>query len=165
MLVRLHRHETRHEPKRPAGVEPSPLWAPWQRLIDQVPIPYFRQTIGSTAVLDFRGLIAPPIAYATVPVMIAAGWAFWRTPDEMSLLSLAWFAGTMGPFTLGAIEGRATYLYYMLVVLPAVYLAIARSFFLRPRMPQSLRWVYVFALAVSFVAFFPLRTWSAIRLW
>lgn len=149
----------------PPGVHPSPQSAPWQWLVDQVAIPYFRQQIGGMTILDFRGLIAPPIAYASVPAMAAVGWAFWRTPDELSLLSLSWFASTIGPFTLGAIEGKATYLYYMLIVLPAVYVAISRSFFLRPRAPVLLRAIFIFTLAISFVALFPLRTWSVIRPW
>ena len=44
----------------------------------------------------------------------------------MGLVGLAWFLGTFLPFVaLSLIESRTSYLYYMLIVMPGIYLTVA----------------------------------------
>jgi hypothetical protein len=41
-------------------------------------------------------------------------------------VGLAWFLGTFVPFVLlSLLESRTSYLYYMLIVMPGVYMAVA----------------------------------------
>jgi hypothetical protein len=45
-------------------------------------------------------------------------------PSELGLLSVAWFLGTFLPFELASvIDSRTSYLYYMAIVMPGLYIA------------------------------------------
>jgi hypothetical protein len=99
----------------------------------------------------FLGMISPPILLAgLVGIVVAAvgllrarsagrtregtaeplpeAGAGWRPREaaaasEVGLVGLAWFLGTFIPFELiSAIYSRTSYLYYMLVVMPGLYL-------------------------------------------
>ncbi|MFN2569329.1 MAG: phospholipid carrier-dependent glycosyltransferase [Candidatus Dormibacteria bacterium] len=133
---------------------------PWQWLIDQVPINYWRQVGPDGDVINFRGMMTPAIIFATVPALVLCGRSFWREHDQPAMLALAWFAGTMIPFVLGALQHRTTYIYYFLIVMPSVCVAVARCFWGRPRLPDTLRAAYVLAVAYGFIALFPFRTLS-----
>ena len=42
--------------------------------------------------------------------------------SDVELLGLAWFAGTFVPFVLlSLIDSRTSYLYYMVIVMPGIY--------------------------------------------
>ena len=44
----------------------------------------------------------------------------------MGVVGLAWFLGTYLPFVLSSLlESRTSYLYYMVIVMPGIYLAAA----------------------------------------
>ena len=44
----------------------------------------------------------------------------------MGLVGLAWFIGTFVPFVLTSlIESRTSYLYYMVIVMPGIYVAVS----------------------------------------
>jgi hypothetical protein len=62
-------------------------------------------------------------------MVFAAGavtWRRWRTYDEVGIIGLAWFLGTYVPFVLlSLIESRTSYLYYMVIVMPGIYVAVA----------------------------------------
>ncbi|MGH2890319.1 MAG: glycosyltransferase family 39 protein, partial [Solirubrobacteraceae bacterium] len=46
---------------------------------------------------------------------------------QLAILGVAWFLGTWGPFALQAlIDQRTSYLYYMVVVMPGIYVAVAQ---------------------------------------
>ncbi len=100
--------------------------------------------------VHFLGLISPPILLAGVLGMAAALWLTlagplarrWRSArashpgvdavipasPERNLLhvSVAWFLGTFGPFVVSSLGfNRITYLYYMSIVMPGMYLAAA----------------------------------------
>jgi hypothetical protein len=50
----------------------------------------------------------------------------FRPRDEVGLVGLAWFLGTYVPFVLlSLLESRTSYLYYMVIVMPGVYIAVA----------------------------------------
>jgi len=115
---------------------------PWQWLFDKGAITYLGvsaplpgHAAGILPVCEFLGEISPPILALAIPALalclvrlagrprrIAA-----RSADEiqLSLLALAWFFGTWGPYELqSAFEHRISYLYYMLSVMPGIYLAV-----------------------------------------
>jgi hypothetical protein len=74
-------------------------------------------------------------------------------PDEVPILCLAWFFGTFAPFVaLSLIWQRTSYLYYMVVVMPAIYVAVAA---LVARFPAPLRNVWIVALVGAAVVMYP----------
>jgi hypothetical protein len=43
---------------------------------------------------------------------------------QLAIVALAWFLGTWVPFALqSAIDSRTSYIYYMVIVMPGIYLA------------------------------------------
>ncbi|MFL5824095.1 MAG: glycosyltransferase family 39 protein [Solirubrobacteraceae bacterium] len=115
---------------------------PWQWLGDYKPIGYL--TIdpahpsagfaGDHPAVHFLGFISPPILLAGLIGTALAIWIAVRpsarrlapSPEDAGLLTLAaaWFLGTFGPFLLASVAfGRTTYLYYMMIVMPGMYVA------------------------------------------
>jgi predicted membrane-bound dolichyl-phosphate-mannose-protein mannosyltransferase len=103
---------------------------------------------GAHPAVHFLGLISPPILLAGVLGTSAALWLVWLRPvvrrwrgrgnggqaisaptlvePERNLLtiSVAWFLGTFGPFLIASVAfNRTTYLFYMMIVMPGLYLA------------------------------------------
>ncbi len=62
------------------------------------------------------------------------------------------------PFALeSALSGRISYIYYMVVVMPGVYLVTARLFSPK-RMPAAATLGWAVALVYGFLHLYPLRT-------
>jgi hypothetical protein len=115
---------------------------PWQWLFDKGAITYLGvsaplpgHAAGILPVCQFLGEISPPILALAIPALVLclarlAGFPrrlAARSPSELqlALLSLVWFLGTWGPYQLqSAFEHRISYLYYMLSVMPGIYLAV-----------------------------------------
>jgi len=127
-------HQT--SPHGPKGIASYP----WDWLVDIKPITYLRINPGHpTAVLNqiepavhFLGLISPPILLLAIPSMVFAGMGVFsrgrrfRPAGEVGLVGLAWFLGTYLPFVLlSLLESRTSYLYYMAIVMPGIYMAVA----------------------------------------
>jgi predicted membrane-bound dolichyl-phosphate-mannose-protein mannosyltransferase len=144
---------------------------PWDWLVDIKPITYLqinpsRPTAGLSDVgpaVHFIGLISPPILLLTVPALLLAGRAIvrprLRLTNEVGLVGLAWFLGTYLPFVAATlIESRTSYLYYMVIVMPGVYLAVADLVArIGPRRKLVLLWMAcVVAAAVVLYPFTPL---------
>ena len=129
-------HQT--SPHGPTGIASYP----WAWLVDIKSITYLRinpahpsaelSQIGPA--VHFIGLISPPILLLALPALACAAaglfpWRFRRvrpSADEVGLVGLAWFLGTYLPFVaLSLLASRTSYLYYMLIVMPGIYLAIA----------------------------------------
>ena len=115
---------------------------PWGWLIDLKPINYLTVTVSSgsskTWTVHFLGLISPPMLLLALPALALALRAAWPGEIEVDAVAVAWFAGTWLPFVaLSLFWQRTSYLYYMVIVMPGIYLALARLFS-RPWMP---RWV------------------------
>jgi hypothetical protein len=131
-------------PHGPTGIASYP----WQWLFDYKPIAYLsinpsRPVPGLYHVhptVHFLGMISPPILLAgLVGVVVAAGGMWrgrwrWRGDErtaaqqvsDVGVLSVAWFLGTFVPFELLSVAySRTSYLYYMLVVMPGLYLGVA----------------------------------------
>jgi predicted membrane-bound dolichyl-phosphate-mannose-protein mannosyltransferase len=140
---------------------------PWSWLAGQGTIPYLTlnsttsaggQVVSTTTLVAFRGAVNPFLLYLAIPALFAAAARAWSDGDDLDILALAWFLGTMVPFSLQAIfQDRTTYLYYLVATLPAICLACARLFSIRgvPR-AASLGWGV--ALIVGFVNLYPFRT-------
>ncbi|HEX3607638.1 MAG TPA: phospholipid carrier-dependent glycosyltransferase [Candidatus Dormibacteraeota bacterium] len=146
---------------------------PWQWLLNQEPINYY--TVNTNVLTDgkvtathpvvaFQGVMNPAIILLTLPALFLAVHTARRDRDDLSLLALAWFLGTFLPFViaaapLGSFGNRISYLYYMVIVLPAVYLAVARLLS-HGALPRAVIAGYVCILGYWFEALYPFRTWS-----
>jgi dolichyl-phosphate-mannose--protein O-mannosyl transferase len=160
--------------------------SPWQWLLDQKPIPYAR-TVATTLVnhtviterviVFFRGEVNPFIIFLAIPALFAAAAAVIRARreasaarapdhphrpplrrDEVAAVALAWSIGTFVPFVIESDAfHRVTYLFYILVVMPGIYLALA-ALFARLGAAASIGWAV--ALGFGFVHQYPIRTLS-----
>ncbi len=114
----------------------------------------------SITTLWFRGLIGRVLLFTSwLAILLNIWWAI-RRRDDLSFLVVAWVLGSWLPPALFHLFGnRTTYLYYMVVVMPALFIAVARLLTAR-RIP---RWVLVIWLAAMFVdsaLLYPFRTLS-----
>jgi 4-amino-4-deoxy-L-arabinose transferase-like glycosyltransferase len=150
---------------------------PWEWLGDFKPITYLNINPAQPAphlrnihpAAHFLGMISPPIMVLALPGLLFAAWRLWRSPDRtperaatggsapamLAALGLAWFVGTWTPFELlSALDSRTSYLYYMVVVMPGVYVGVVHLFARwRPR-----RWViasYAALIVLAAVAMYP----------
>jgi hypothetical protein len=155
---------------------------PWQWLLDLGSITYLRvgphaggcvacnatslSSLGPHAlhpVSAFIATISPPIIALAIPALVVCAMPALRrtrsqSPSDVSiaLLAAAWFLGTWVPFELqSALDSRISYLYYMVVVMPGIYLAITHVASLLWRRRQ--RWlrclVGLWGLTVAVAAF------------
>ena len=117
--------------------------------MDLKPIVYLRvnsplpgQTAGIAPDVSFIGEMSPPIMLLAVPAVIFflirlvvrrprlggvdAGAAARALGDvQMSVLGTAWFLATWVPYELQqALDNRISYTYYMIVVMPGIYVAV-----------------------------------------
>jgi predicted membrane-bound dolichyl-phosphate-mannose-protein mannosyltransferase len=141
--------------------------SPWDWLVNQKPIEYARVAVNSVSdgkvtasrpLIAFRGEMNPFIIFLAIPALAAAAAALWRDRDEIALVGVAWFAGTFLPFVSEYnVSHRITYLYYMLIVMPGLYLVTTRLF--SPRvLPVAAAIGWAIALVYGFGHLYPLRT-------
>ncbi len=113
-------------PHGPTGIASYP----WGWLVDIQPIVYLNINpaqpepgfIGVHPAVHFLGLISPPLMLVALP---ALAYAAWRARESVPGFAWAWFLGTFAPFVvLSLFFQRTSYLYYMVVVMPAIYLAV-----------------------------------------
>ncbi len=128
-------------PNGPQGIASYP----WQWLIDLKPITYLRINpslpgqglYAIRPVSAFFGIVSPPILALAIPAMAVGVYRAvrprrlaprGRSPDELGLaiLGVAWFVGTWVPYEAqSAFDSRTSYLYYMVTVMPGIYVAVA----------------------------------------
>lgn len=140
---------------------------PWQWLLDSKTIDYAKVAVNSLAgghivatrpTIYFQGAINPFVIFLAIPALFAAAAAAWREGEQLAALATCWCLGTFAPFLLESqISGRITYLYYMVIVMPGVYLVAARLFSPR-RMPLAATLGWSAALIYGFLDLYPLRT-------
>jgi 4-amino-4-deoxy-L-arabinose transferase-like glycosyltransferase len=147
-------------PHGPTGISSYP----WAWLADFKPIVY--SDIGLVNPANRRLVLAPTghfLAFISPPVLLfalpALGLALWgvrhRRASPTALLGAAWLLGAFVPFALLSLAAhRTSYLYYMVVVMPGVYLLVG-SLFARPGMPRWARLGWIAAVAVAAVALYP----------
>jgi Dolichyl-phosphate-mannose-protein mannosyltransferase len=120
---------------------------PWQWLLDIKPIVYLRvtsplpgQTAGVVPNVSFIGEMSPPIMLLAVPSVVffivrlviarpalgaVDGAARALADVQMSVLGAAWFVATWVPYELEqAIDHRISYTYYMIFVMPGIYVSV-----------------------------------------
>ncbi|HSC05088.1 MAG TPA: glycosyltransferase family 39 protein [Solirubrobacteraceae bacterium] len=158
-------HQT--SPHGPQGIASYP----WAWLIDIKTITYLqinpaRPTAALSEVspaVHFLGAISPPILLLAVPALLLAARAVVRRhvrcENEVGLVGLAWFLGTWLPFVVASlIASRTSYLYYMVIVMPGIYLVVADLIArIGPERKLVLLWMAgVVAAAVVLYPFTPL---------
>jgi hypothetical protein len=151
-------------PHGPTGIASYP----WDWLIDMKPINYLNVTVSSvssrTATVHFLGLISPPILLFALPALLLAVCGAWRGIDA-DVTALAWFLGTWLPFAVFSLFlQRTTYLYYMVIVMPGIYLALARAFS-RPWMPRWALGGWLVLVAAAAVLAYPFLALPAVNFW
>ena len=154
-------HQT--SPRGPQGIASYP----WDWLVDVKPIVYLninpeRPVPGLFHVhpqAHFLGMISPPILLVGLPGLALAAWRALgparRAVGDVELLGLSWFAGTFTPFVLlSLIASRTSYLYYMVIVMPGIYIAAAQLV-ARVRPPPIWIWAWAVALAIAVIVMYP----------
>jgi hypothetical protein len=115
---------------------------PWQWLGDYKPIRYLvidpahpsKGFTGDHPAVHFLGFVSPPILLAGLVGMALMLWILvapqarrlvrGRDAAGLPQLAGAWVLGTFGPFLVASLAfGRTTYLYYMTIVMPGLYVA------------------------------------------
>lgn len=145
------------------GIASSPL--AW--LLNEKPINYARVAVSTSVAgkvvathdtIRFEGVMNPFIIFLAIPALFAAVAAAWKTGERVAALGAAWCVGTYLPFFIGGeFSGRISYLYYMVIVMPGVYLVTTRFFGSR-RMPAAATLGWAIALIYGFMHLFPIRT-------
>ncbi len=106
----------------------------------------------------FEGVMNPFIIFLAIPALCAALAAAWKTGERVAALGACWCLGTYLPYLFGsAVSGRISYLYYMVTVMPGVYLVTTR-FFASRQMPKAATVGWSIALIYGFVHLYPIRT-------
>jgi Dolichyl-phosphate-mannose-protein mannosyltransferase len=113
---------------------------PWQWLVDLKPILYLRINPSLPGqdfhaihpVTAFWGMPSPAIMALGMPALFFSLYRFLRrrrpgqSPEDqqLAMLAVAWFIGAWVPFAvLSLIDQRTSYLYYMVIVMPGIYVA------------------------------------------
>jgi 4-amino-4-deoxy-L-arabinose transferase-like glycosyltransferase len=176
----LHYGAHQTSPRGPQGIASYP----WGWLVDIKPILYLninpqRPVPGLFGVhpqTHFLGMISPAILLVGLPGLATTAWRVLgggarlrrppgrlrhplgpgrSSPGDVELLGLAWFAGTFLPFVLlSVIDNRTSYLYYMVIVMPGIYVAAAQLV-ARVRPPPRLVWAWIVTIAVAVVVMYP----------
>ncbi|MGZ4175353.1 MAG: glycosyltransferase family 39 protein [Solirubrobacteraceae bacterium] len=113
---------------------------PWQWLLDLKPILYLRINPSLPGeglhaihpVTAFWGMPSPPIMALGIPALVFCLYRFLRrrrpgqSPEDqqLAMLAVSWFIGSWVPFAvLSLIDQRTSYIYYMVIVMPGIYVA------------------------------------------
>jgi hypothetical protein len=157
-------------PRGPRGIASYP----WGWLVDFKPIAYLNINPAQPGSefrhvhpqVHFLGMISPPLMILAVPALLAIGWRIGRRTRRPStpvlrtvpLFGLAWFFGTFAPFVaLSLLWQRTSYLYYMVIVMPGIYLTVA-DLVVNSRGHRRLLiawWLAVLAAAIAMYPFTP----------
>ena len=146
-------------PGGPSGIASYP----WQWLIDLKPITYLNINPARPApglydihpAAHFLGMISPPIMLLALPALAFALPRGARLGNDVGAIALAWFIGTFLPFELlSLIWSRTSYLYYMVIVMPGIYIAVAQLIAVT-RVNRKLVAVWGVAVVIAAVVMFP----------
>ena len=152
---------------------------PWDWLIDMKWIVYLRINPSLPGhglyaihpVSKFLGVISPPILLFGLLGVVLAIYRIFR-PDgvqggrrsrselEVPMLAVTWFIGTWTPFALASlIDQRTSYLYYMVIVMPGLYVAAtylaSRLWRLRRRWSTAVVAVWALSVVAAVVLMYP----------
>jgi dolichyl-phosphate-mannose-protein mannosyltransferase len=150
-------------PKGPQGIASYP----WQFWGDVEPIDYYTVkttvTTGTTVtavntVVAYKGEINPVVLVTAWLAILVTLVETLRRRDDMTFMILAWIVATWLPAEISSLVGhRTTYLYYMVVTMPALYLGVARLLERRV-VPRWLVGLWVGLLLAGFAILYPFRT-------
>jgi predicted membrane-bound dolichyl-phosphate-mannose-protein mannosyltransferase len=153
-------------PATSVGICPEADSKPWQWLFNECQIQYLRvdvtthagdQVVSKVASIDFRGALNPLLAGAIPLASLFLAWYAAKTRNAAAIWALTWAAANYLPYVaLALVTNRIMYLYYMVQVVPALGVAVA-ILLLRAGLPRPVRWGFVLAYAVGFIAYFPFR--------
>ncbi len=161
-------------PGGPTGIASYPWW--W--LVDLKPILYLRINPSLPGhglyaihpVVAFFGMISPAILLVGIPALGFCAYRLVRPAGragpaplgrrQLPILAVAWFIGTWLPFALQSlIDQRTSYLYYMVIVMPGIYVAAAHLVALgwqrRSRWLSGLTIVWGLGVLVAVVLMYP----------
>jgi predicted membrane-bound dolichyl-phosphate-mannose-protein mannosyltransferase len=145
---------------------------PWGWLVDYKPITYLNVNPARPApglydvhpAVHFLGMINPAIMLLALPALLVAGWRVFTvgrrggepaTGAAVAGVGLAWFLGTFLPFlALSVIDSRTSYLYYMVVVMPGIYLVVSDLVW-RCRRYRKLLTVWALLVLAAAVVMYP----------
>jgi predicted membrane-bound dolichyl-phosphate-mannose-protein mannosyltransferase len=149
---------------------------PWQWLLDLKPILYLRINPSLPGqdfhaihpVTAFWGMPSPPIMALGMPALVFCLWRFLRrrragqSPEDqqLAMLAVSWFVGSWVPFAvLSLVDQRTSYIYYMVIVMPGIYVAATYAAALTWRTGRT--WlrgvvgVWAFGVLVAVVLMYP----------
>jgi dolichyl-phosphate-mannose-protein mannosyltransferase len=139
---------------------------PWRWLVNEVQMPYFDvvqnltvngRNVGTRHQILFKGAMNPVLIGAAPLAISYVAWRAWRFRETLSIWVLAWVATTyLVYYPLVLFADRTTYLFYILLTIPA--LAVATAQLLRESaLPRVVTWGYLMALLVGFGLYYPFR--------
>jgi dolichyl-phosphate-mannose-protein mannosyltransferase len=141
--------------------------SPWQWLLNERPFDYARVAVNSISngtivttreLIRFQGAVNPFIIFLAVPALFAGVSTAWRSDDDVSALAASWALGTFGVFAVQAdLLHRVSYIYYLLIVLPGVYILLAQ-WFSSVRMPVAATLGWAVILIYGFAHLYPIRS-------
>jgi 4-amino-4-deoxy-L-arabinose transferase-like glycosyltransferase len=142
---------------------------PWQWLLNEKTIDYYRvavnlvaggKIVASRALFQATAEVNPFVIFMAIPAVLAAVAAAWYERDRVAAVGAAWCVGTFIPFVvLADALHRISYIFYVLLVLPGIYLVVARLF--SPgRVPRTATLGWVAALIYGFVHLYPVKNLS-----
>ena len=154
-------------PNGPQGIASYP-WQFWAN-IESIDYYTVRTTVTTNGAVDavntvvaYRGEINWVLlvtVWVALPVMAVE---LVRRRDDVTFLVFAWIVATWLPAELSSLLGqRTTYLYYMVVTMPALYILVARLLG-RRWIPGWLVGVWVGAFLAGFAILYPFRTLSGV---
>jgi dolichyl-phosphate-mannose--protein O-mannosyl transferase len=149
---------------------------PWQWIVDYKPIVYLNiepahpaaGLYGIHPAVHFLGVVSPPILLLALPALGLAGRSVWRVravesapgerpASEVAIVSLAWFLGTFVPFELlSLLLSRTSYLYYMVIVMPGIYMAVALLISRHRQSRRRLIGVWIACVLIAAILMYPL---------
>jgi 4-amino-4-deoxy-L-arabinose transferase-like glycosyltransferase len=154
----------------------APHSAPWEWLANRKAISYYRAPTGRGEVRSwsqfglwtadsthFKALMNPAIIFLALPALGYAVYWAWRRKKTPPLLPLAWFLGIWGTFVVvyNVRPQSAGHIYYMVAVMPAVYLAVAHLFS-RWAPAARLKPYYGAVVVIAFLLYYPFKTWGGV---
>jgi 4-amino-4-deoxy-L-arabinose transferase-like glycosyltransferase len=158
--------------KSPSGPQGIASY-PWEWFGDYKPITYLdiepsHPTSGFEGVhpqTHFLGMIGPPILALALPGLALAALCLWRATrrseeSELSILGLAWVLGTYIPFMLLSLFwSRTSYLYYMVIVMPGIYIAVVQLIARARGRWRWAMWLWWVAVLAATVVMYPFTPW------
>jgi len=150
-------------PHGPTGIASYP----WEWLVDLKPIMYLNINPSQPApglydihpAAHFIGMISPPIMLLALPALALALPGAVQARNDVGVIALAWFIGTFVPFELlSLIWSRTSYLYYMVIVMPGIYIAVA-ELVTRIRVNAKLIGAWAASVVAAAIVMYPFTPW------